>query len=85
MPRYKFQWSNLPTELLDELCQALFDHCDGFDPAAVLYDAYGARPKGNFVEEAWDTLREGWLLHDGESRHRVVSELRALRHEDGQL
>jgi hypothetical protein len=63
----------------------LFDDCTGFEPAEVLHDAYGARPRENFVAEAWDTLREGWLYHDKESRDRVVAELRAARHEDGQI
>ncbi|WP_411431142.1 MULTISPECIES: helicase-related protein [Mycolicibacterium] len=85
MPRYKFRWSNLPEELLDELCQNLFEDCAGFAPAEVLHDAYGARPKENFVAEAWDTLREGWLHHDKESRDRVVATMRAVRHEDGQI
>lgn len=85
MPRYKFRWANLPGELLDGLCQDLFEDCAGFDPAALLHDTYGGRPKENFVAEAWDTLREGWLLHDKESRHRVVSAMRAARREDGEL
>ena len=51
----------------------------------MLQDAYGARPKDNFVAEAWDTLREGWLFRDKESRDRVVADLRALRHEDGTI
>lgn len=85
MPRYKFRWSNLPRELLDELCQNLFEDCAGFEPAEVLQDAYGARPKENFVAEAWDTLREGWLLHDRDARDRVVETIRDIRREDGQI
>jgi superfamily II DNA or RNA helicase len=85
VPRYKFRWSNLPTELLHELCRSLFDDSTGFEPAEVLQDAYGARPKENFVAEAWETLRDDWLPRDKESRDRVVNEIRAIRHEDGQL
>ncbi|OBA92310.1 hypothetical protein A5642_09515 [Mycolicibacterium mucogenicum] len=85
MPRYKFRWSNLSTELLHELCQSLFDDFTGFEPSEVLQDAYGARPKENFVAEAWGTLRDDWLLHDKESRERVVEGIRAIRHEEGQL
>lgn len=85
MPRYKFRWSNLPEKLLDELCRNLFEDCAGFEPAEVLYDAYGARPKENFVAEAWDTLRECWLLHDRDSRDRVIGALREIRSEDGQI
>jgi hypothetical protein len=85
LPRYKFRWSNLPRELLDELCQALFVDSTGFEPAEVLQDAYGARPKEDFVAEAWEKLREGWLLRDKESRDQVVEAVRSVRHEDGQI
>jgi ERCC4-related helicase len=85
LPRYRFRWSNLPADLLAELCAQLFDDCAGFAPAEVLGDAYGARPKENFVAEAWDTLREGWLHHDKESREWVVDALRVIRREDGQI
>ncbi len=85
MPRYKFRWSNLPDDLLDELCRNLFVDYDGIALADVLSKAYGARPKEGFVAEAWDTLREGWLHHDKASRDRVVEELRAIRLEDGRI
>ncbi|CDP85264.1 MULTISPECIES: helicase-related protein [Mycolicibacterium] len=71
--------------LLDTLCECLFDDCTGFEPAEVLYDVYGARPKENFVAEAWDSLREGWLRHDKASRDRVVADLREIRNEDGHI
>ncbi len=71
MPRYKFRWSNLADELLDRLCRALFVDYDGFALADVLSDAYGARPREDFVAEAWDVLRESWLHHDKESRDRA--------------
>jgi hypothetical protein len=85
LPRYRFRWSNLPADLLAELCEQLFDDCAGFAPTEVLGDAYGARPKENFVADAWDTLREDWLRHDKESRERVVEALRAIRREGGQI
>lgn len=67
MRRYKFRWSKLPDELINERCQSLFDDCSGFEPAEALHAAYGARPKENFVAEAWETLRESWL-HQTRSR-----------------
>lgn len=85
LPRYKFRWANLPEALLNELCQGLFEDCTGFEPVEVLRHAYGARPKENFVVEAWETLREGWLHHDKESRNWVVVSLRAARGEDGTI
>lgn len=85
MPKYKFRWANLPTSLLDELCDGLFEDASGLDACGVLQGAYGARPKDDFVAEAWDLLREDWLHHDKPSRDRVVETLRELRHEDGRI
>ena len=85
MPRYKFRWSNLPISLLDELCHGLFEDASGLDACDVLQDAYGARPRDDFVAEAWDLLLEEWLHHDKPSRDQVVATLRELRHEDGRI
>jgi superfamily II DNA or RNA helicase len=85
VPRYNFRWSNLPTSLLDELCHGLFEDASGLDACDVLQDTYGARPKDDFVAEAWDLLREEWLHHDKPSRDQVVETLRELRHEDGRI
>ena len=57
----------------------------GLDACEVLQDAYGARPKDDFVAEAWDLLREEWLHHDKPSRDQVVETLRELRDEDGRI
>jgi superfamily II DNA or RNA helicase len=67
------------------LCRSLFHASTELDSAEVLHTAYGARPRENFVVEAWETLRESWLSHDTEARERVVAELRELRHEDGRI
>ncbi|GJF12541.1 helicase [Mycolicibacterium cyprinidarum] len=85
MPRYKFRWSNLPDFLLEELCQGLFVDASEFDAREVLQGAYGARPKDNFVAEAWELLREHWLHRDKSSRDRVVRELRERRREEGKI
>lgn len=83
LPRYKFRWSSRPGEALGDLCHAQFDHASGFDPAELLQDTYGAGPKEDFVAEAWEALRERWLLHDKESRDQVVEATRTIRQEDG--
>lgn len=82
MPRYKFRWSNLPESLLDGLCEHLFVDTGGLTPAEALQGAYGARPKENFVVEAWEPLRERWLDSDKPSRDWVVETLHKLRNED---
>ena len=59
VPKYKFQWNNLPAASLRVLCREL-----GFpdeDPADLLRAAYGARPTDAFVQEVWPLVREGWL------------------------
>ena len=85
MPKYKFRWSNLPAWLLDELCGSLLADCGGLDPPDALQAAYGARPKDDFIKEAWETLREGWLRQDKDSRESVVQALRGARREDGRI
>ena len=83
MPKYKFRWSNLPSELLDVLREALIAGDE--DSADLLAVIYGARPKVEFIEEAWQTLLDSWLGHDKESRHAVVRTLREARREDGTI
>jgi len=46
-------------------------------PAAALRDLYGARPKEQFITEAWPTLLEEWLARERKSRVAVVEELRS--------
>ena len=83
MPRYRFQWSHLPTELLEAIHHALLEGAG--DTAEALQKFYGARPKDDFVKEAWSTLRESWLSHDKRSRERVVDAVRKVRREDGRI
>src|SRR5690625_1212947 len=85
MPRYKFRWSNLPPDVLDGLCHTRTADGDDYDPAEALHDVYGARPKEDFIHDAWSSLLETWLKHDKESRDWVVTALRQTRHEDGTL
>lgn len=73
MPRYGFQWANLPLYLLDALTA---DAEVSDSPATeVLRSWYGARPDKEFVRENWDTLRERWLSRDSEARKAVVEKL----------
>ena len=55
MPKYKFQWSNLPEARLRALCKELGFHSE--DPAGTLRTAYGARPTEAFVQGAWPLIR----------------------------
>ncbi|TDL03287.1 helicase-related protein [Mycobacterium paragordonae] len=84
MPNYKFKWTNLPPTLLKALLRDLGLPTHG-DPAAALRANHGARPKEDFIREAWPTLLESWLRVAKDARERVVKALRDVRGERGTL
>jgi superfamily II DNA or RNA helicase len=73
----------VPSNLLNELCDQLIE--GGEDASDALTQVYGARPRDEFVRDAWPILRETWLAHSKESRGEVVSALLEQRGEDGQI
>lgn len=73
MPRYRFDWSNHDLDLLRALAKHL--RLKG-DPPSALRDAYGARPKPEFIQDAWSALLENWLLHDERSCRNATKRLR---------
>ena len=85
LPKYKFQWSKVPSKVLVALCQDLGLAPDEESPAAALRTAYGARPKDDFIGDAWPTLLRAWLHETKESREWIVDALREVRREDGRL
>lgn len=85
MPRYKFQWKNLPRNLLFALCDDLLESYDDTDPAGSLRYVYAARPKEDFIREAWPALLRDWISVANESRQRLVDEIRTQRRETGAL
>lgn len=85
MPGYRFQWSNLPGWLIDALCRNLLENYKDIDHAQALRSVYRARPRDEFIREAWPTLRDVWLHRDGQSRKQVVDVLRALRGDEGRI
>lgn len=74
MPRYRFDWSNHESDLLSALAKQL--RLKG-DPGPALRDAYGARPKPEFVKDAWTTLLDYWLPNDSRSCRNAAKRLRA--------
>jgi Putative bacterial sensory transduction regulator len=72
MPRYRFSWDNLPADLLRQLGRDL-----KLRPPVdeALRARYGARPRPEFVRDAWPTLIDAWLAADRDSRELVVEEL----------
>ena len=86
MPRFKFKWSNLPPSLLKALCRDLLGESNQDDNgAALLQQAYGARPTKEFIRDAWPTLLDSWLKTATEPRERIVHQLQELRGEKGLL
>jgi hypothetical protein len=74
MPRYRFNWLNLPDQLLDDLARDL--QLEG-EPHEALRSWYGARPKPDFVQDAWPTLLQSWLVDDRVWAGHVAKRLRA--------
>ncbi|HZE65625.1 MAG TPA: hypothetical protein VE081_03285 [Sporichthyaceae bacterium] len=74
MPRYRFRWESIPSEMLDELAAEL--ELAGEDTLVALRRRYGARPTTQFVRDLWGTLRDGWLTRDDDARAWVATELR---------
>ena len=76
MPRFKFQWANLPDELQRKLLPD--DQRNADDLVSALKRTYGARPKEEFVRDNWTLLLESWLKNDALSSDQLASSLRAL-------
>ena len=77
MPRFKFQWSNLPEELQRELLHV--DQKTSPDLPGTLKRTYGARPKDEFIRDKWPVLMEYWLKKDMLSCNQLSTSLRSLQ------
>ena len=74
MPRFRFQWANIPESLRSELAR----HLKLPSPNSDTFQAvYGMRPKTEFVQRAWNVLLETWLFHDEPAALRIATALRA--------
>ena len=73
MPRYRFSWTNLPAEMLADLADYL--QLDG-DPAGDLRAVYGARPRADFVRDAWPVLLASWFATDRAKARLAAARLR---------
>jgi len=74
VPRYRFTWENFPPQLLSNISAAV-----GLigAPLDELRKRYGARPRPDFIRDAWTSLLADWLPQDDGSRKAVVAGLRA--------
>ena len=72
MPRFRFQWSNLPESLRTALAQALNITPD----AEQFIKTFGKRPQEAFIQQSWDVLLQAWLPHDAAATKRIAQLLR---------
>lgn len=76
MPRFRFQWANIPTPIRTELAV----HLPVASAAPEAFAAvYGVRPKTEFIQQAWPHLIDCWLFHDDGASQRIAEALRARR------
>jgi len=61
MPRYRFDWSNHDGSVLRRIAKDLGVEGEAHEE---LRRYYGARPKVDFVRDAWVPLIDGWLSRD---------------------
>ncbi len=73
MPRFRFNWANLPEPILTALARGL--SLSG-DAASELRRIYGARPKEGFIADTWSTLQRIWLDSDAPARASIAATLR---------
>jgi hypothetical protein len=74
MPRFRFNWANVDSSLMTQLCAHL--RLPGADPASELATAYGARPREDFIEDTWQVLLRAWLPSDLHSLKSIAASLR---------
>lgn len=76
MPRFKFQWSNLPENL--QLSLLPVEERTSQNVAEVLKRIYGARPREEFIREQWTTLLNNWLQDNIQECKNLASSLRPI-------
>jgi hypothetical protein len=72
MPRFRFQWSNLPESLRTALAQALNMPAD----AEHFVKTFGKRPQEAFIQQSWEVLLQAWLPYDVAATKRIAQLLR---------
>jgi len=75
MPRYRFQWENIPSALIARISAHLELQGELLD---AIKSKYGARPKTEFVQDTWNILITEWLDQDTESLRIIAASLRGL-------
>jgi len=73
VPKYRFQWDNIPPNVLIPLADQI--DAAGSDAPSELRARFGARPKDDFVRTCWPTIREQWLANDPVARTRIIEAL----------
>jgi hypothetical protein len=81
MPRFRFQWDNVPLPVRNALALHLQIPAD--TPQFVRH--FGKRPREEFIQVAWDVLQVHWLSNDQAATQRIVSQLRDRGNGDPQI
>ena len=76
MPRFKFQWANLPEPLQLSLLPVEERTTDS--AAEILKRIHGARPREEFIREQWTTLLDNWLQDNIPECDNLASSLRSI-------
>ena len=82
MPRYRFQWENVPSDLVNKIVAHLSLPASSLEG---IKSRYGMRPKVDFIQDTWKLLFNEWLVHDVEALASVASNLRSLGLGDTQI
>jgi hypothetical protein len=72
MPRFRFQWSNIGSDLIQALIDTL-KLTGTQDPAELLRKKYGAKPGDDFIKDAWAILLDNWLAKDSQFASAVAN------------
>ena len=73
MPRFRFQWANIPEVIRTELARHLA--LPSAQPSSF-QTVYGMRPKTEFIQHTWHVLIDAWLFHDEPAAFRIATALR---------
>jgi hypothetical protein len=69
-------WETLPNATLNEISQGWKMGTTRKKTIAKLVEGYGEEPTTDFIRDAWNVLREGWLRRSASDRDKIVDYLR---------
>lgn len=73
MPRYRFQWTNIRPDLIQELASGLKLEGDAIES---LIERYGSRPKPEFIKDSLLIFLDKWLPNDLNAATQIAAALK---------